>query len=682
MKRIITLLSTMLLATTIMFAQQQKVNAPGDLSLVGKPHLNTKVPTSLLHAGRTVNTRSAGISDTLLLDYSSYDQLISLNNNRNWNGLGSATPTGFMNSFVDSNHVGNQTVIAGIFDTVVYVNTSNVASYIPTTGSTITVDSIGLLLQLIGPLSNMLHDSIVLQFYTITNNTPSLAKTIVFGDTASLAQFEPTTAYIPYNTIPVGLQLAQNQTFAVSLTYLNKVDTSYLAYFYTYSDSCGTPSVTIDQSVVSLPSAYPTVLGAITQYDITLSAGGSTYAASAVNNLDFGYFSLEAAPNNLPANCAYYNIQDLVMYPIIHINTPYSAAIAADYTISCPNGSVNLTASVFGTNTVAGDLGYNWSSSSNGLLSGNGTSTNQLTIGTSGNVTVTLTVTDNDNNSATTVDTIVITNAAPTVSIANLNNFTTSCTSPTTLVAHSSGSVLSQAGLTYLWSDGTTGSSIVVNSQNGYPRPYDYAGTYNLTVTNVYTCSSTATATVTYSNNATNQVSFTHPNPVYDKISTNFVNTSSSFETPWTLVFDPDNTGQNLQNSSNGSADFSYTYPSPGTYTATLIMDSAGCKFAGSESFQVRAYTGISNLAFDNNVTLVPNPSNGNVILSVTGVEKTIAIQVYNLIGEEVKNFSSIDVNGGTYSKSYDFSDLPSGAYMVKVQSAGQIAIKKMLITK
>ena len=65
----------------------------------------------------------------------------------------------------------------------------------------------------------------------------------------------------------------------------------------------------------------------------------------------------------------------------------------------------------------------------------------------------------------------------------------------------------------------------------------------------------------------------------------------------------------------------------------------------------------------------------------VNGVEKNISIRVYNVIGSEVKSFIASDV-ASTFTKSFDFSDLANGTYLVKIQSADKTAVKRLTISK
>jgi hypothetical protein len=64
-------------------------------------------------------------------------------------------------------------------------------------------------------------------------------------------------------------------------------------------------------------------------------------------------------------------------------------------------------------------------------------------------------------------------------------------------------------------------------------------------------------------------------------------------------------------------------------------------------------------------------PESGNVKLSV-----------YNLVGEEV----AVLVNGfsqaGTFDVTFNASNLPSGVYLYKLQSANSVQTRKMMLLK
>ena len=78
-----------------------------------------------------------------------------------------------------------------------------------------------------------------------------------------------------------------------------------------------------------------------------------------------------------------------------------------------------------------------------------------------------------------------------------------------------------------------------------------------------------------------------------------------------------------------------------------------------------------------------PNPFNPtteiNFSLSKEGMTK---LSVYNILGQEVKVLLNENMYAGTYSVSFDGSNLTSGIYFYKLQSNNQVQVKKMLLLK
>ena len=78
-----------------------------------------------------------------------------------------------------------------------------------------------------------------------------------------------------------------------------------------------------------------------------------------------------------------------------------------------------------------------------------------------------------------------------------------------------------------------------------------------------------------------------------------------------------------------------------------------------------------------------PNPFNPSTNIKYSVPESgNIKLSVYNLVGEEV----AVLVNGfsqsGFYEVSFDASNLPSGVYLYKLQSANSVQTKKMMLLK
>jgi hypothetical protein len=133
----------------------------------------------------------------------------------------------------------------------------------------------------------------------------------------------------------------------------------------------------------------------------------------------------------------------------------------------CSGSSISLTAS--------GGATYSWSAESNEAV---------LTVSPLVTNTYTVTVTSADGCTATATRTITV-NSLPVASVA----------APQFVCNGSSGTLLASGGSTYLWNTGATNNSLAVSSQN--------AGTYTVTVTSAFGCSSTATGTIVVQNQPT-----------------------------------------------------------------------------------------------------------------------------------------------------------------------------------
>jgi PKD repeat protein len=222
------------------------------------------------------------------------------------------------------------------------------------------------------------------------------------------------------------------------------------------------------------------------------------------------------------------------------------------------------------------------------------------------------------------------------------------------------------AGAIYTWSSGQTTNNISTTTP----------GVYSVTVTNPLNCSATAQATVMYPNGANVNPSFTAPDSLCIGAGAHFVNNSSDltgYTSKWTF-------------GDGGSAlvavNPTYDYPSAGTFPVTLTLDSGGCTFSTTQTVTVTSIcTGIQNVAFENNVSVLPNPSNGNITITVNGADDNINIMVYNILGQTVKSYTSTDV-AAVFNKNMDLNDLSGGTYLVKIQTGSKIATKKLVITK
>lgn len=78
-----------------------------------------------------------------------------------------------------------------------------------------------------------------------------------------------------------------------------------------------------------------------------------------------------------------------------------------------------------------------------------------------------------------------------------------------------------------------------------------------------------------------------------------------------------------------------------------------------------------------------PNPFNPSTVISYNLAEGNfITLKIYNELGKEVSTLVNERQNAGSYSISFDGSNLPSGLYYYKLESGGFVDTKKMLLIK
>ena len=78
-----------------------------------------------------------------------------------------------------------------------------------------------------------------------------------------------------------------------------------------------------------------------------------------------------------------------------------------------------------------------------------------------------------------------------------------------------------------------------------------------------------------------------------------------------------------------------------------------------------------------------PNPFNPTTTIELNLTEAAFAsVKVYNLKGEVVGVLMNDMVNAGSYTMTWDASNLSSGVYMIKAEANGQIATQKVMLVK
>ncbi len=330
---------------------------------------------------------------TLVLDYSTYNEVVAASSNLNFNGSwNSANPiiqAMEITPFVDVAHIGSYTYAAGIWDSLAFANLgTGQTSYYPLSATTVYLDSLGMFIGIWGDTvhahNKMANDSLVFTVYSVANNSLSQIKKVVFSGYTGLSQFFNSPNILGFVPIAIHQQFNQGEGFAVRLDYLAKDTSSHLSLSYTYADSCGT--VYINGNPYPSP-AYPSPFAACDLYgNIDHNQAGTGATVYDANN-SYAYMG-----QGFPDNCSFVYTQNWEFLPILNLCVAYGAQIQASSTSWCNGSTVELDAFVYGTNSS--NITYRWSASGGGVITDSTSATTSIIQNSNINTTVTLTVND------------------------------------------------------------------------------------------------------------------------------------------------------------------------------------------------------------------------------------------------------------------------------------------------
>ncbi len=82
-------------------------------------------------------------------------------------------------------------------------------------------------------------------------------------------------------------------------------------------------------------------------------------------------------------------------------------------------------------------------------------------------------------------------------------------------------------------------------------------------------------------------------------------------------------------------------------------------------------------------MNIYPNPAknSANIEFSTTKASK-IKIDIYNVMGEKVKDIPETFKAEGTYGSVWDTTSVGNGVYMCKIQVGSQILTKSIIVSK
>lgn len=305
-----------------------------------------------------------------------------------------------------------------------------------------------------------------------------------------------------------------------------------------------------------------------------------------------------------------------------------SPSITASSSSICAGGSFTLNASGAGT--------YSWStgSTATSIVVSPTTTTNYVLSGTN---TV--------NGCASSTNTLLTVSPLPSVG----------STPSSTTVCNGSNVTLSGSGATtYSWTGGIT---------NGNAFTATTSANYTVTGFSAAGCSNTTVATVSV-----------NPLPTVTATSPSSIICGAPFQQTITITGNGASTytwnTTAISNTISVSPSVTTTYSVTGT-------DANGCENTSSVMITVSACTGINNVT-ENIAQFVvyPNPNNGEFTISVTGLDKTPSVQIYNTLGKLVYS----DVL--TSEKNTFNTNLAAGIYFISIIENNKVIATQKLICK
>ncbi|MEZ4979918.1 MAG: T9SS type A sorting domain-containing protein, partial [Chitinophagales bacterium] len=132
-----------------------------------------------------------------------------------------------------------------------------------------------------------------------------------------------------------------------------------------------------------------------------------------------------------------------------------------------------------------------------------------------------------------------------------------------------------------------------------------------------------------------------------------------------------------LWDDSNGQTSSTAVNLSTGNYSVQ-ITDANGC--SAIDAIFVDLANGINELGLSA-LSLYPNPASKNVVLSfTTDVNGEYQVKFYSTIGKLI--FSDKSEVSGSFSKSYDLSELAAGVYLVEISNDNAKLVQKLSINR
>lgn len=143
-----------------------------------------------------------------------------------------------------------------------------------------------------------------------------------------------------------------------------------------------------------------------------------------------------------------------------------------------------------------------------------------------------------------------------------------------------------------------------------------------------------------------------------------FTDQSTGTVDTWSWDFGDSSGTSNVQNPA-------YPYSTPGTYTVTLIASNACGNDTTTQTVVVVGRPGL----ISHSIKVFPNPSNGQIQVTVSGARSEIEWNVIDVIGKQLRSGTERNTKF-----ELNLNDLAAGTYYLRVRVEGQQLVEKLVI--
>jgi Secretion system C-terminal sorting domain len=127
----------------------------------------------------------------------------------------------------------------------------------------------------------------------------------------------------------------------------------------------------------------------------------------------------------------------------------------------------------------------------------------------------------------------------------------------------------------------------------------------------------------------------------------------------------------------------SYSYIDNDVNTGTYVYRLKQVDFNGTFNYSNEVEVDVTAPLTFNLEQNYPNPFNPSTKINYSVPEAgNVKLAVYNIVGEEVAVLVNGYTQAGSFDVTFNASNLPSGVYLYKLQSANSVQTKKMILLK